>query len=155
MANVDTLTLPSRNGHTNRLPKAAKPSKAHAVRLPVVRKWITVALGCGIPCLSLALSSIGGRLIQSGQSGLGSGFMGLCCSVLAVSLSHLAWAVRDITRSSWWQSWALAIAVDLSLVGCELAGVAGYESWVVTAVMIAVTGTSAALNVWGFSRHCK
>jgi hypothetical protein len=55
--------------------------------------------------------------------------------VLAVSLSHLAWAVRDITGSTWWQSWCLAGTTDLALVLGELAHVAGFRLWVVTAVM--------------------
>ena len=48
-----------------------------------------------------------------------------------MSLSHLAWAFRDITQSAWWQSWCLATAIDLSLVLGELAGVGGFELWVV------------------------
>jgi hypothetical protein len=81
--------------------------------------------------------------------------LGLCCSVLAVSLSHLAWAVRDITRSAWWQAWCLAAAIDLSLVLGELAGVAGFELWVVPVVMVSVTVVSAVLNCWAFLRHCR
>jgi hypothetical protein len=114
-----------------------------------------VAIGCGIPCLSLALSSIGGQLIQSGERALGVGVLGLCCAVLAVSLSHLAWAVKDITKSRGWQSWCLAGAIDLSLVLCELALVAGFSLWVVPVVMVSVTVVSAVLNCWAFLRHCS
>jgi hypothetical protein len=117
------------------------------------RRWITLGIGAGIPCLSLALSSIGGRLVAEGHTLLGSGALVLCCSVLAVSLSHLAWAIRDITRSAWWQAWCLALAVDCSLVLGELAGIAGYTSWVVAAVMVSVTVCSAVLNCWAFARH--
>ncbi len=117
------------------------------------RRWITLGMGAGIPCLSLALSSIGGRLLAEGHGVLGSGALVLCCSVLAVSLSHLAWAIRDITRSEWWQAVLLAIAVDCSLVLGELAGIAGYASWVVGAVMVSVTLCSAVLNCWAFLRH--
>ena len=39
--------------------KSAKPSATS------YRKAITVSLGCGIPCLSLAMSSIGGRYDRS------------------------------------------------------------------------------------------
>jgi hypothetical protein len=156
MATLDS-TVPSTNGTHNRirLTKPARKALTHAGRSQRIRKAITVALGCGIPCLSLALSSIGGRLIVAANLALGIGFLGLCCTVLTVSLSHLAWAVRDITKSSQWQSWMLAIAIDCSLVACELAGVAGYDSWTVTAVMACVTATSAVLNCWGFTRHCK
>src|SRR5262245_1343007 len=73
---------------------------AHAATRHWGRRAITVGLGCGVPGLSLALSSIGGRLCAAGQYGLGVASLGLCCTVLAVSLSHLAWAVRDITRSA-------------------------------------------------------
>src|SRR3984885_1571586 len=119
------------------------------------RRWITVGMGCGIPCLSLALSSIGGRLCMGGRLLLGGSALGLCCAVLAVSLSHLAWAVRDITGSARWQSWCLAGAIDLSLVLGELAAVAGFSLWVVPVVMVAVTAVSAVLNCWAFLRHCK
>jgi hypothetical protein len=117
------------------------------------RRWITLGLGTGIPGLSLALSSIGGRLVAEGHGVLGGAALALCCSVLAVSLSHLAWAIRDITRSAWWQAWCLALAVDCSLVLGELAGIAGYTSWVVAAVMVSVTVCSAVLNCWAFARH--
>jgi hypothetical protein len=136
--------------------RASKPRKGKAERrVNRARVAITVGMGCGVPCLSLALSSIGGRLCADGHGVLGTGSLGLCCLVLSVSLSHLAWAVRDITRSAWWQSWCLAGAIDLSLVLGELAGVCGYESWVVGAVMVAVTLVSAVLNCWAFLRHCK
>ena len=133
--------------------KARKARKPVPVSANKVRHGITVGMGCGIPCLSLALSNIGGRLVGEGHGALGTGAMLLCCGVLAVSLSHLAWAVRDITRSAWWQSWCLAVAIDLSLVLGELACVAGYESWLVSTVMLSVCVVSAVLNCWAFLRH--
>ncbi len=129
--------------------KASKPSAT------AYRKAITVSLGCGIPCLSLAMSSIGGRLLCEGRTGLGIASLGLCSAVLAVSLSHLAWAIKDITGSARWQSWCLAGAIDLSLVLGELAQVSGFVLWVVTAVMVSVTIASALLNCVAFMRHCK
>jgi hypothetical protein len=132
---------------------AARRERAKVRRLVTAakaRRWITVGVGCGIPLQALALSSIGGRLMVEGQVGLGAGALGLCCSVLAVSLSHLAWAIQDITGSARWQSWCMAAAVDLSLILGELAGVAGFELWVVPVVMVAVTVASACLNCWAF-----
>jgi hypothetical protein len=73
--------------------------------------------------------------------------------VLAVSLSHLASAIQDITRSEPWQAWCLAVAVDLAVVLCELSRVAGFESWVVPVLMGCVTVASAGLNCWAFLRH--
>jgi hypothetical protein len=56
--------------------------------------------------------------------------------VLVVSLSHLAWAVSDITRSPWWACWLLAVAFDLCLVLGELCHVAAEDAgvWLVTSV---------------------
>jgi hypothetical protein len=110
-------------------------------------------MGCGIPLLSLGLSSSGGRLLEQGHIGLGVSALVLCCSVLAVSLSHLAWAIRDITRSQVWQAWCLAVAVDVAVVLCELCRVAGFELWVVPVLMGALTAASAGLNCWAFLRH--
>jgi hypothetical protein len=135
---------------TWQVPMALAPVEGRGGRM---RTAITLGMGCGIPCLSLALSSIGGRLCVAGHLGLGTAALLLCCSVLAVSLSHLAWAIGDITRSARWQAWCLAGAIDLCLVLGELAGVAGFELWTVTAVMAAVTVTSAVLNTWAFLRE--
>jgi hypothetical protein len=82
------------------VPEAGPPAPVAADAASRWRRPITVGVGCGIPGLSLALSSIGGRLLVAGHSGLGVAALGLCCSVLAVPLSHLAWAIRDITRSA-------------------------------------------------------
>jgi hypothetical protein len=72
-----------------------------------------------------------------------------------VSLSHLAWAIGDITRSSRWASWLLAVAVDCGLVGSELVRIIapGVCEGLAFGVMVAVTGASMALNVWAFLRH--
>jgi hypothetical protein len=110
-------------------------------------------MGCGIPLLSLGLSSSGGRLLEQSHIGLGVSALVLCCSVLAVSLSHLAWAIRDITRSYLWQAWCLAVAVDVAVVLCELCQVAGLELWVGPVLMGALTAASAGLNCWAFLRH--
>jgi hypothetical protein len=91
--------------------------------------------------------------MQSGKWGLGCAALVLRGAVLAVSLSHLAWAIQDITRSAVWQAFCLAGAIDLSMVLCELARVAGFELWVVPVLMGAVTVASAGLNCWAFLRH--
>jgi hypothetical protein len=84
---------------------------------------------------------------------LGTSFMVLCAISLCVSLSHLAWAIRDITGSHVWQSWALAIIVDMGIILCELMSIYGTYSWVATAVMVAVTLFSMVLNCWAFLGH--
>jgi hypothetical protein len=65
----------------------AKRGKRAVKAVSRARQCITLGLGCGIPGLSLALSSIGGRLLCEGQAYLGGAALVLCSTVLAVSLS--------------------------------------------------------------------
>jgi hypothetical protein len=159
---MDQATRLGGVGSNGTAKRAAKPrarraapavAEAKAARLDSrFGRALTVGLGCGIPGLSLALSSIGGRLLAEGHPYLGGAALVLCSAVLAVSLSHLAWAIQDITRSARWQAWALALAVDVALVLGELACVAGAGWWLVTALMVAVACVSAVLNCWAFLR---
>jgi hypothetical protein len=120
------------------------------------RLWMTVVLGVGIPCLSLAMSKLAGTLAANAHYALAVFALALMAAVLGVSLSHLAWAIGDITRSGRRSSWSLAVALDLSLVLCELCHVYTADlglAWVCYAVMTAVALASMALNVWGFLMH--
>jgi hypothetical protein len=148
------LDIAGTNGTVKAKPRrrASKPKASPTVGMGRGRRVLTVGLGCGIPGLSLSLSSIGGRLLEDGHTALGSSALALCTSVLAVSLSHLAWAVLDITGSARWQAWCLAVAVDLSLVLGELSRVQGFGLWLVPVVMGSVTVVSAVLNCWAFLR---
>lgn len=144
-----TTIKPTRKPRVRKTPLPQSPAQPPSR----YKLGVTIAMGCGIPLLSLSLSSIGGALIESEQRLLGITALVLTCGVLAVSLSHLASAIRDITRSSLWQSWALAIVIDCSLVVCELTRVAGFSSWVVPTVMVGVTGFSMLLNCHAFLDH--
>jgi hypothetical protein len=126
-------------------PRAARtPAKPASGRL---RTALTVATGCGIPALSLSLSSVGGSLLSEGHTALGAAGLGLCCTILAVSLSHLATAIQSVTGSRPWQAWAMAVAIDVTLVVCELTRVAGFTSWLVPTIMAGVTLASMCYNV--------
>lgn len=150
---LEQINRVSANG-THKPRKRVRKAKAKpVVPMPVYKRWVTVAMGCGIPALSLSLSSIGGALYDAGMPVLGTAAIGLTCGVLAVSLSHLASAIRCITRSAVWQAWALAVVIDCSLVVCELTRVAGFSSWVVPAVMVGVTAFSMLLNCHAFLHH--
>ena len=120
---------------------------------PKLRNYITISIGCGIPLLSLAMSNIGGNLI--GQQTMLSLFAFLLMgAVLVVSLPHLAWSIKDITKSDKLASWSFAIALDLSLVLCELVHVYTTELKIITTVVIvAVAGTSMVLNCWAFKNN--
>jgi hypothetical protein len=76
--------------------------------------------------------------------------------VLAVSLSHLAWAIRDITKSPPWAAWLLAVGFDLVLVLSELCAVSAEDAGVrvvTTLMMVGVAGLSMFLNCWAFLKH--
>jgi hypothetical protein len=117
---------------------------------------LTVALGVFIPLMSLCLSKIAGTLAGSGFYALAVFASGIGVAVLAVSLSHLAWAVRDVTGSGPRASWALAVALDLSLVLCELvhvsAAAAGLDA-VCWCVVVVVAVFSMVLNCHAFLNH--
>jgi hypothetical protein len=119
-------------------------------------KYLTIAMGASVPLLSLSLSSLGGSLLAGGAWSLGLVALLLCVCVLGVSLSHLAWAIGDITKSPAWANWALAIATDTTLVVGELAGVFAADIDVYflrLGLMVAVTVASQMLNVWAFLAH--
>lgn len=157
-----TQTAARVNGHKVKakvatLTEAQKPARRAMVsRQPRLALWLTVAMGVAIPLLSLSLSTVAGTLARTGHTGLALAGLGLCATVLAVSLSHLAWAVRDITASGPKASWALAVATDLTIVLCESVHVFADDAGIgclVTAMMVSVTLASMALNVWAFLRH--
>jgi cytochrome c biogenesis protein CcdA len=138
-----------------RLADASKPTTASAK----FKVGMTLALGCGIPVLSLALSMIAGTLANRVPL-LALFAFGLMIAVLMVSLPHLRWAISDITKSERLASWCLAVALDLSLVLCELTHVYADDcglGLVVNCVMLAVCLASMALNCWAFFKapHAK
>jgi hypothetical protein len=92
--------------------KSPRPKLVSAAGMSRARTGITLAMGSGIPLLSLSLSHMSGGMLAGESYAMGLGMMGLCCVVLTVSLSHLAWAIGNITRSPRWASWMLAIAID-------------------------------------------
>lgn len=134
------------------------PAKRKTPRLRVkVKTALTLAMGTGIPLLSLGLSNVAGTLLQSGHWALAAMAGLLTVSVLVVSLPHIAWSVRDITGTDRRASWALAVAVDMALVLCELVHVVGVSPLLVvtTAIMVATTGASMLLNCWAFLMHSR
>jgi hypothetical protein len=102
------------------------------------------------------VGTIAGTLAQAGHQVLAGAGLALTVSVLAVSLSHLSWAISDITRSGRGSSWALAVTVDLAVVLCEAVHVfapdAGLNA-LATSLMVCVCLASMTLNVWAFLRH--
>src|SRR5262245_10646238 len=94
--------LPQTNGSPAKAPrKPAKRSrrkgKAMAAPMPRLALGLTLGAGVGIPGLTLALSTIAGRLAAAGYGSWAGAVGAVGGTVLVVSLSHLAWAVGNIT----------------------------------------------------------
>lgn len=152
--------VPAKAKRKRRKAKGAEPSPAlEAASVGSRYKLaLTVALGVLIPLLSLTLSKIAGTLAGHGSYALAALAGGIGAAVLAVSLSHLAWAIRDVTGSGPRASWALAVALDCSLVMCELVHVgaagAGLDA-VCWCVVVVVAAFSMVLNCHAFLNHVE
>lgn len=159
---VNRIPSPSINGQSKK--GNAMRSLKSRLNEGLLRIIITIALGAGIPLLSLSLSHLGGSLLLTHHYYLSVAAFVLCSAVLTVSLAHLAWAIRDITQNKlptaadtadkvlyYAPSWCLAISIDLSLIICELIAVHTQESIIIIrSVMVSVTAFSMALNCWAF-----
>lgn len=140
--------------------RKSKPAAVPKVKVAVVasryKHNLTIALGVFIPVMSVATSKIAGTLAGHGYYALAAFGAGIGVAVLAVSLSHLAWAIRDVTGSGQRASWALAVAVDCSLVLCELVHVTAMDAGLVVvcwAMLLAVAAFSMVLNCHAFLNH--
>lgn len=162
--NTATLEFPATATKSKTTKKSARKQAAPArpSLLPTTaraRLYLTVSMGCFMPVLSLSLSAAAGRLIGGSSAtlaALGCFAFALTACVLCVSLTHLADAIADITRSPRWASWLLAVAFDLALIFGELCHALAKEAGIGTlvgAIMVAVCLLSMLLNCWAFLRH--
>lgn len=131
-------------------------TKVKVISASQARVVLTLTMGVVIPIFSLALSKIAGTLAETHPALAVFAFLLMGC-VLSVSLSHLAWAIEDITKSHRQASWALAISFDLALVLGELCHVFADASCsgVISAMMSAVCLLSMFLNCWAFLNQAK
>jgi len=95
-------------------------------------------------------------LKRQGTAAIGVGVVSLLLTGL--SLSHLAQGVSIVTHSSEWQSWAMAIGIDLGFIGLELAMIFAANDKVRRLIgrycNTAIGGTlvtSAVMNAYAFS----
>jgi hypothetical protein len=149
-------TLPATVRKSHRSPKSRKVTPSAQPAANRIKTTATVIMGIVIPLLSLGLSNTGGTLARNDHTTLAGFAFALMGCVLAVSLSHLAWAIQDITRSPRWASWLLAVTFDLMLVLAELCHVSAEDvgvGTVVTLMMVVVAALSMFLNCWAFIKH--
>jgi hypothetical protein len=82
-------------------------------------------------------------------------------TLTALSLSHLAHGVEIVTGSSTWESWAMAIGIDLGFIALELSQLAigdKVRRQVARFARPAILGTlagSAAMNAFAFAAQTK
>jgi hypothetical protein len=150
-APIDTTALkPARR-------KRASARRPHTGMAPTrYRRALTIALGVFIPLMSVATSNIAGTLAGYGHYALAAFGAAIGVAVLAVSLSHLAWAICDVTGSGPRASWALTVALDCGIVLCELVHVAAGGAGLAVlcwAVLVVVAGFSMLLNCHAFLHH--
>jgi hypothetical protein len=91
------------------------------------------------------------------QAGTAVGVGVVAVTLTALSLSHLAHGVEIVTGSSAWESWAMAVGIDLGFVALELSQLAIGEKvrrQVARFARPAIVGTlagSAAMNAFAFA----
>jgi hypothetical protein len=82
-------------------------------------------------------------------------------TLIALSLSHLAHGIEIVTAAPSWESWAMAVGIDLGFVALEMAGVlaatASLRKEIHKYSRPAIVGTligSAAMNAFAFAAPC-
>jgi hypothetical protein len=91
------------------------------------------------------------------QAGTAVGIGAVAVTLTALSLSHLAHGVEIVTGSSIWESWAMAVGIDLGFVALELSQLAigdKVRKQVSKFARPAIVGTlasSAAMNAFAFA----
>ena len=91
------------------------------------------------------------------QAGTAVGIGAVAVTLTALSLSHLAHGVEIVTGSSAWESWAMAVGIDLGFVALELSQLAindKVRKQVSRFARPAILGTlagSAAMNAFAFA----
>jgi hypothetical protein len=92
------------------------------------------------------------------QAGTAIGIGAVAITLTTLSLSHLAHGITIVTGAEGWQSWAMAIGIDLGFVALELAQVATVAEKVRKQVARfarpAIVGTltgSAGMNAFAFA----
>lgn len=91
-------------------------------------------------------------------AGVGIGVVAL--SLTALSLSHLAQGIEIVTDTHGWESWAMAVGIDLGFISMELAQISAATDKLAKLISKftkpAITGTlvgSAAMNAFAFAEQ--
>jgi hypothetical protein len=86
---------------------------------------------------------------------------GVAVAATGLSLMHLAHGVQAVTQSTPWESWAMAIAIDIGFIGAELSQVVIGEKLrkaIARYLQFTILGTlfmSAGMNVAAFASHAE
>jgi len=100
---LDSVPAPKTKARSKAKTKAVAAPKTNWIpSLAKLRHALTIGMGCMIPLWCSLLSHVSGTMLTEESTAavcLGIGIMVICCTLLALSLSHLASAVADITKS--------------------------------------------------------
>lgn len=92
-----------------------------------VRRAITLTTAALIPGFGLLMTLQAGGLYASGSAAWGV-LAALAACVYSVSLPHVKAGLAHVTRCDGVQAWALAVAMDLAVVGGEFTRLASTDS---------------------------
>jgi hypothetical protein len=86
---------------------------------------------------------------------------GIAAVITGLSLSHLAHGITIVSGTGGWQSWAMALGIDLGMVTTEIATLTAGEcvrretQWYSAAMIAGTLVLSAAMNAFGFASQAS
>jgi len=86
---------------------------------------------------------------------------GIAAVITGLSLSHLAHGITIVSGTDGWQSWAMAVGIDLGMIVTEIATLTAGERvrretrWYAMAMIAGTLTLSAAMNAFGFASQAS
>jgi hypothetical protein len=93
---------------------------ANGLHSPPDLKWAAWGMGALIPVLVLLLGKVAGLAWRRGQRPMAKVIGTIGTAVLLLSVFHGYQSICLLTGSHWLLSAALAVGIDLGMVGCEV-----------------------------------
>jgi hypothetical protein len=95
------------------------------------------------------------------QTAMALTMAGVAVAATGLSLMHLAHGVQAVTQSTPWESWAMAISIDIGFIGAELSqvvigdklrkAISRYLQFMILGTLI----MSAGMNIAAFAGHAN
>lgn len=148
----------SRPSSTSKRSRTSGAGKARQATIPDgLRVTLTYAMAAVMPLLSVAGARLTGTLVRADAWFVASVAGVVALTIFAVSLSHVAQAVRALTKAPLAHSRALAMAFDGAIIAAELTmGALPNDvglARVCIALMVGMGLLTALLNLCAFKLH--